>query len=1043
MKTIIMHIKPLPVVLFMASVACSMPGARAADTTNKSISLAGNWQFGLPTRNNASVLPRDLTQTIRLPGTMDDAGLGPKNERKPDLSGPYRLYDYAGPAWYRRDIDIPTNWSGKEVSLFLERCRWVTTAYLDGNKIGSQDSLIAPHIYSLGAHVSPGRHQLTICVDNTVKINLGGFVSALFGGTPGNMNGIIGRIELVAKPAVSLGDVQVYPNVDKMQARVVAKINNSTGQAGQGPIQIGNKTVPANWDADGGQVETVLDMKGSKLWDEFSPNLTEVTIRLGNDTKNLRFGMRKLAIKGTQFTMNGRPLLLRGTLECSVWPLTGYPPTDKDAWRRIYKLLKSYGLNFMRFHSWTPPEAAFAAADEEGFMLQPEAPDSQAVVGEDPRRDAFLEAESRRILDTYGNHPSFCLMAMGNEYGGDQKVLTKHVQFLIDHDPRHVYSSPTEWTMTENRQWTETTAGRGVRGPDTERDFGPTVTGDSRPVVGHEIGQWMYYPDMRTAKKYTGVMRLKNFDIIYDDLKRKGQINLAPKYLESSGKLATLLYKEEIELMMRTKGYGGFSLLDMHDYPTQGTALIGPLDEFWDSKGFITPQQFKQFCGPVVPLLRMPKRTYTTKEQFYGTIEVAQYGPSDMTGVRPTWYIRDSQGKILSSGILLPKTLPTGTVTQVGAINASLAGFKGPGKFKVTVALPGTQYENSWEIWVYPDANQKAMPAANVVFCESWGDTAKAALAAGKTVFVSSGKLVGSRGRSYDGRLLPVFWSPVWWPYPAQRPCTNGIVCDPKKPAFASFPTEMHSNWQWWDLLNNSSSLIMNDAPAGFRPLVQIVDNFARRDMLGNLFEARVGKGKLLFSCIDLRSDLDKRPAARQLLTSLNNYVSSSKFAPQFELTTDKLDAWLMPRQNKLQAMGAKVIVTDSQAPGYDASYILKEGETDFWHTVWAPTPDPLPHEVIVDMGKPISFQGITCFPRKDGQGGTRIADCEVYCSDDASNWGAPVIKTRLADIFETQQISFGKTITGRYLKLKVLSGHQGEQFISLGELDIILSNSN
>ena len=70
--------------------------------------------------------------------------------------------------------------------------------------------------------------------------------------------------------------------------------------------------------------------------------------------------------------------------------------------------MKSYGLNHIRFHSWCPPEAAFAAADLEGIMIQAEGPQANVPAGADPARDAFIEAEFKRMVDTYGNHPSFC-----------------------------------------------------------------------------------------------------------------------------------------------------------------------------------------------------------------------------------------------------------------------------------------------------------------------------------------------------------------------------------------------------------------------------------------------------------------------------------------------------------------------------------------------------------------------------------------------------------------------------------------------------------
>jgi hypothetical protein len=869
--------------LLVALLGAMLPAGASADT----LSLAGEWRFEIATPDiKAPPFPSDPSGTIHLPGTMDDAGLGPVNPQPPSLNGPWRLHDYEGPAWYQREIDIPNAWAGKRVTLLLERCRWVTTVWLDGKPCGAQDSLIAPHVYDFGTEVVPGKHRLTICVDNSVKINLGVFVSALFGGTWGNMNGIVGRIELASTPPVWIDDVQVYPDVDRMLAHVVVKIGNATGQPGHGALTIGSKTIDATWDAKGGHAEMDADMHGAKLWDEFSPNLTGVTVKLGSDSRTVRFGMRKFAVRGTQFTMNGRTLYLRGTLDCSIFPLTGYPPTDVPSWQRVYRIMKSYGLNFIRFHSWCPPDAAFAAADIEGIMIQAEGPMANVDAGKDPARDAFLGAELQRMVDTYGNHPSFCLMTLGNEYGGNDAILSGWVNRLITCDPRHIYSSPSKGQATANRQWTELSKGRGVPSPDTMRDLASTVASDSRPIIGHEIGQWMYFPDFREIKKWSGVMALKNFEIIRDDMRKKDLLDLAPRYVQASGQLATLLYKEEIEVLLRTPGYAGFSLLDLHDYPTQGTAVIGPLDAFWDSKGFITPAAFRQYCGPTVPLLRMPKRTYTTDEPFQATADVANYGPADLKSVEPAWSITNEQGDQIASGKWPAMTLQTGTLTVVGPLTASLATAHAPCKLTVTVSLQTGGIRNTWNIWVYP-ANVQPVPPTNVVTCDEWNDAAKSALANGKTVFLMTTNLANS----LPGSLKPVFWSPVW--FPNKNPLTMGLLLDPANPAFAKFPTEFYSDWQWWDILKQSSTLILDKAPAGFRPILRVMDNFARNGNLGDLFEARVGKGRLLFCSMDLRDPKNRRPAARQLLASLYAYVGSNQFQPTQSLSPDTLDALL------------------------------------------------------------------------------------------------------------------------------------------------------
>jgi hypothetical protein len=1011
---------------WLAIVTVFVGVARAQETR----SLEGQWTFHLDAQRagiNEKWYAASLggNTTIKLPGTMDDAGLGPTNTKPPTLAGPSRLYDYTGPAWYQRDIEIPATWAGQRVSLFLERCRWVSSVWLDDRFIGTQDSLIAPHAYDFGAGVTPGKHRLTICVDNTVKFDLGPFVSALFGGTPGNMNGVIGRIELNATPPVWIDEVQVYPDTDKHWARVAVKIGNVTGRAGQGTVSVSGKSVDAKWEVTGGRVEVEVDMRGAKLWDEFSPNSQELIVKLGGDSRTVRFGMRQFAAKGTQFAMNGRPVFLRGTLECSVWPLTGYPPTDVPSWQRIYRIMKSYGLNFIRFHSWCPPEAAFAAADVEGIMIQAEGPQANVEAGQDPKRDAFIEAEFKRIVDTYGNHPSFCTMTIGNEYGGNAALLTRWVDMLIQRDPRHLYSSASSAQTTPNRQWTELADGRGVHGPGTQTDSRDVVARDGRPIIGHEIGQWMFFPDFNEMKKYTGVMAVKNFELIRDDLAKKHLLDFAPQFAQACGKHAVLLYKEEIELLLRTPGYAGFSLLDLHDYPTQGTALIGPLDPFWDSKGFITAVAYRRFCGPTVPLLRMPKRTYTTDEPFRATADVSHFGPADLVNAQPIWTIKDERGREVDSGKLPALSVPTGKLTPLGAFSASLAKASVPCKLTVRVSL--AEFSNDWEIWVYPPTKTVQAPA-NAVTSRAWDEATKTALAVGKSVVLFPKK--SSRGRSLRGSFLPVFWSPVW--FPSQQPNANGILCDPRHPAFAQFPTEFHSNWQWWELLNNSHTLILDDTPAEFRPIVQVIDNFARNHKLGNLFEARVGPGKLLVCTIDLPRIADQQPAANQLLKSLYAYAGSSSFRPAQTLADITLDGLFASKStNTLRELGAK-IHADSEAPGYEAALAMDDDPDTCWHTKWEPSPAPMPHELLVDLGREVTLTGITYLPRQDMANG-RIAECELFAD------GSRIASAQWPNTSELQTLRFNRPVTMRTLRLVIKSESNGNPFASIAELDVLV----
>ena len=744
----------------------------------------------------------------------------------------------------------------------------------------------------------------------------------------------------------------------------------------------------------------------------------------------MRFGLREFAAKGTQFTLNGRPIFLRGTLECSVWPLTGYPPTDVPAWQRIYKIMKSYGLNHIRFHSWCPPEAAFAAADLEGILIQVEGPQANVPAGQDPARDSVprggipadrghlrqpsvvLHHDARQRVRRQGRRAR----ALGGHADPARPATSLFVR-IVRARPPPTGSGPSLRTVAA------------FGGPGTQRDLGHVVASDARPIIGHEIGQWMYFPDFNEMKKYTGVMAAKNFEIIRDDLTKKHLLDLAPHYVQASGKFATLLYKEEIEVLLRTPGYAGFSLLDLHDYPTQGTALVGPLDPFWDSKGFVTPEAFRRYCGPTVPLLRMAKRTFAVDEPFEATVDVAHYGACDIASARPVWTIKDEQGRPVASGKLPAVNLPTGKLTSLGAINASLAKAAGPAKLTVTVALQGTEFANDWEIWVYP-AHLTPQPPADVVVTKKW-DTAKAALAEGKKVVLFA--LSGNTAKSMHGGFLPVFWSPVW--FPSQKPNTMGLLLDPKHPLFAQFPTEGHSNWQWYELMQRSRLFILDDTAATYRPTLQVIDNFARNHKLGVVFEGRVGKGQLLVCGFDLPA-MTRDLAARQFLASLYAYLGSPAFRPAQELGGDFLEG-LFVSTSKLEKLHAH-IRADSQAPGYDAAQAIDGDPDTMWHTPWGEGAPKFPHELVVEFPKPVKLTGIRCLPRQDGNPNGWIKNYAVHVSADGKDWGQPVAKGAFPQNAEWHTIRFANPVETQFLRLIALSGFDSSQpFASLAELSI------
>jgi hypothetical protein len=739
-------------------------------------------------------------------------------------------------------------------------------------------------------------------VDNTLKYNMGPDAHSTSEQTQTNWNGVIGRIELRATDPAWVQSLQVYPNAAGREARVTVTLGNATRSALSGTVTLTARedgangrdrtvAVPFTASRPRATVEATIPMGAdARLWDEFSPTVYRLTAAVEakaagktyRSTKDTTFGMRDLTVKDGGFAVNGRRIFLRGTLDCCVYPLTGYPPTTREGWERVFNVVKSYGLNHVRYHSWCPPEEAFDVADRMGIILHVEAPWWVFDAGEDPPRDAFLRGEVRRILDTYGNHPSFGFFVLGNELEGDGAWMEDTIRDAKQHDPRHLYTAST-WHAYGAEDQFEVDTVRGLHGPTTNADFRAEAAKRPVPLISHEIGQWSVYPRMAEIPKYTGVLRARNFEKIRDDLKAKGLLDEAADFTHASGMLSRELYKEEIEAMLRT-GHAGFQLLDLHDFPGQGTAVVGMLDAFWESKGVITPEQWRRFCAPTVPLARLAQRTFTTVEPLTASIEVAHYGPADIPNARAVWTLTDDAGRAVAKGELPARDIPTGADTPLGEISAPLSGVPAPARLTLTVSIPGTAAANDWSVWVYPPAREAPAPHG-VTVTGNWSEARSALSQGGRVVFLPS---VATLKTGLPGSFTTVFWSPVWFKNGAG---TMGLLVDPKHPALSEFPTAGYQDWQWYDLATRSQTMSLDSLPAGFRPIVQVVDNFTRNQRLGNLFEARVGNGRLLVSSIDLSTDMTRRPAAAQMRQSLLDYAASDAFRPKTAVNAAALDA--------------------------------------------------------------------------------------------------------------------------------------------------------
>lgn len=913
---------------FLALAAC-----RQADNTQ---SLQGEWGFALDPKDKGLTeqwYAQPLSSTIQLPGSLQEQGYGndvgietpwtgqivdkswyndPQYEkfRQPgNIKVPFWLNPdkhYVGVAWYQKEVEIPESWSDRPVELKLERTHWETTLFLDGKEMGKHESLSTPYRYTF-TELQPGKHTLTLRVDNRVNIAVGTNAHSVSDHTQSNWNGIIGTIVLSAKPSLYIDNIQIYPNIaDKTIKAVVSLAGTAAANGSPLFLQVENKAGNAIGKScqinispdDGMQQEAVLPLgDDALLWSEHSPNL--YTLRANIDSegnkqeKRYNFGLREFKANGTRFEINGQPLFLRGTLECCIFPLTGYPAMDNAYWTKIYSQCKAHGLNHVRFHSWCPPRAAFEVADSMGVYLQVECA-GWATVGDGGYSDQWFRDEGDRILKEYGNHPSFCMMAYGNEPSGANQAT--YLSGLIDYwkskDLRRVYTSAGGWPYVENADYWDPMEpriqrwGEGLRSiinaqqPRTDFDFADIIR-KNMPTVSHEIGQWCVYPNFREIDKYTGVLKAKNMEIFRETLKDHHMADLSDAFLYASGRLQTLCYKADIEAALRTPGFAGFQLLDLHDFPGQGSALVGVLDAFWDEKGYVTPEEYSMFCNNTVPLVRFPKMIWLNNETLNAPVELAHFGEKPLQAANITWQISNKAGEKLAQGSFV-KDLPLTNCIPAGTIEYPLSDITAPTQLTVSVNVKETNSTNAWNIWVYP-AKQK--PVKQLPYIASTLDNqAMDRLEKGENVLLllSPGTILPEKGGDIRVGFSSIFWNTAWTN--KQPPHSLGILCDPKHPALAAFPTEGYSDYQWWDLVSNCNAMVLDDFPADYRPVVHIIDDWFTNRKLGILLEGKVGNGKLMVCSADLQKDLDKRPAARQFRQSILQYMTSDGFNPSASL---------------------------------------------------------------------------------------------------------------------------------------------------------------
>jgi len=831
---------------------------------------------------------------------------------------------YTGPAWYQKEIIIPGSWDGHEVYLNMERCHWKSMVWINDIYLGSSYALSTPHQYKLPAGLKSGKHIITVRIDNSYLIPVGINAHSVSDNTQGNWNGIVGEINLIKRETLTVDDIKVFPDLKRGVIEVRAAVRNTKGHPIDGVLFL--KASSSNtatrhlatrqrFSLKSELPEDVFTFeyamgKNFLTWSEWKPSVYTLAADLRakgcKEIKTTSFGMREISTQGTQFVLNGKKIFLRGTLECSIFPIEGHPPADYVAWERIFNIVKDWGLNHVRFHSYCPPRAAFEAADNLGIYLMPEAGAwaTQGLhLGSGLPIDDFVMEEAQRIIDEYGNHPSFLLMSAGNEFDGPNATayLDDFVTHFKDKDNRRLYTSAAGWPTAPSNQFFSTLQARVQqwtdRGstyfiednpPTTNFNFNKYMANYSGPFVSHEICQWCAYPDFREIEQMkNGVYRPGTLELMRASLKEKGMLHQAEDFLFASGRLQVLGYKADVEAALRTEEMGGFQLLDLHDFPGQGVALVGLLNSLWNEKGYISADEFRQFCDSTVLLAAVNNLVLEEGQDLEATIMISHFGKNPLDPGKIHWEISDQNNNLLKRGAVGFDTIYNSSGKRVGDISLKLQGFETSSQFKLTLKLDQFEISNSWDFFVFPSVTDN-----NTILSDDVHFTSK--LGADEVEVLRSGGIVwldvsGNLKNEYAAKtgFTPVYWNT--FTFHSQPIHTMGILCDPGHPLFAGFPTHNYSNWQWWDILTNSRAMIFDHIP-GLNPVVQMIDSYHSNRKLGLVAEGRYLNGKLIITSIDFDDNMHNRPATRQLMKSIIQYVGSDFFDPQNVFKPDQLN---------------------------------------------------------------------------------------------------------------------------------------------------------
>ncbi len=888
----------------------------------RTIDLSGSWDVSFSGQSGK----------IRLPGTLDEAGFGfPDDPAKqwqaedvkrlgfwqegdPIVTRLTRRHTFEGPVRFTRKLswDCP---AGSRVFLECERTRQLRLT-VNGKEApaAGPSCLSAPAVFEITGLVT-GEDEFSFLSDNSYPgwpRDAIVYASAASDETQTNWNGILGYIRLRIEQPDYIAAVRVYPGNGRAEIRTTLDLSRVVPGCLRvsSPALLFDAEIPVPEKAGVFEVRCTVPLRPDvPRWDIEEGNLVPLTVSAdGLESRTVSFGVRDFAARDGHFTLNGRRIFLRGEANCAAFPETGYIPTDEDTWTKILEQYRAYGVNCVRFHSHCPPEAAFAAADRLGMLMQPE------LSHWDPK-DAFGSGEARgyyafeagRILRALANHPSFVMLTFGNElhYRDEVRPFVSHLlRELKEEDPTRLYAAGSNafygekgpnpgddfYTASDDRKVTLRATSANFTGWLNREDTGFDIDYSDAvdrlrqvsgvPVFSFEVGQYEVLPDFGEIADYRGVTEPCNLMHMERKMRAAGLSDLWPRMVRAAGENALQCYRAEVEAAMRTEGYSGISLLSLQDFPGQGTALVGMMNAHLRPKPypFADPARFAAFFRDVLPMALLPRFVFTSGEEIWFPVRIANYGKSGLEG--PCAWSLSGDGVSLS-GEAASLRVPAGSLSAPAEIRFRLPDMEKAARLDLALDFCGNM--NTYPVWVYPDA--EPVCPGDVVECRVLDDHARQVLSSGGKVYLAPDSTAEALPCSVQAQFSPDFWSVCT--FPTQSGCMGQLI-DAGHPLFRNFPTDEFSSWQWKPMACRRAILL----PRRMKAIITEMDSCALLRPMAQLFECRCGGGRLLVSSLGLHQG-PQAPNVRAMQKAIYDYMASGLFHPEEELSFEEAKGFL------------------------------------------------------------------------------------------------------------------------------------------------------